>query len=87
MSLSGILVSITCLVNTTFLIAALYQQLGEKENEMENSEYLRKKEDDLRKRLADAHASIHHIELVRAFIFFFILCTLTVCHENWLLNH
>lgn len=45
-------------------MTALYQQLGEKENEMENSEYLRKKEDDLQKRLADAHASIHHIELI-----------------------
>lgn len=47
-----------------FSCAALYQQLGEKGNEMENSEYYNKKADDLQKRLASAHASIHHLELV-----------------------
>ncbi|KAF8397065.1 hypothetical protein HHK36_018703 [Tetracentron sinense] len=46
------------------VLTALYQELGEKGNEMENSEYQRKKEDDLQKRLADAHSSIHHIELI-----------------------
>lgn len=33
---------------------------------MENAEYQRKKVDDLQKRLADAHSSIHHIEIVRS---------------------
>lgn len=47
------------------LCIALYQELGEKGNEMENAEYQSKKADDLQKRLADAHSSIHHIELVR----------------------
>ncbi|KAK9279503.1 hypothetical protein L1049_013182 [Liquidambar formosana] len=46
------------------VLTALYQELGERGNEMENSEYQRKKADDLQKRLADAHSSIHHIELV-----------------------
>ncbi|KAJ7959973.1 MAU2 chromatid cohesion factor-like [Quillaja saponaria] len=46
------------------VLTALYQELGEKGNEMENAEYQRKKAEDLQKRLADAHASIHHIELV-----------------------
>lgn len=32
---------------------------------MENSEYQKKKMDDFQKRLSDAHASIHHVELVR----------------------
>ncbi|KAM7521957.1 hypothetical protein LguiA_011859 [Lonicera macranthoides] len=45
-------------------MTALYQQLGEKGNEMENSEYYNKKADDLQKRLASAHASIHHLELI-----------------------
>lgn len=44
-------------------MTALYQQLDEKGNEIENSEYQRKKENDLEKRIADAHGSIHHIEL------------------------
>lgn len=46
------------------VLTALYQELGEKGNEMENSEYRLKKVEDLQKRLADAHSSIHHIELV-----------------------
>nr|DAD38551.1 TPA_asm: hypothetical protein HUJ06_012873 [Nelumbo nucifera] len=46
------------------VLTALYQELGERGNEMENSEYERKKSDDLHKRLADARSSIHHIELV-----------------------
>ncbi|WOG95115.1 hypothetical protein DCAR_0314417 [Daucus carota subsp. sativus] len=45
-------------------MTALYQQLDEKGNEIENSEYQRKKEIDLEKRIADAHGSIHHTELV-----------------------
>lgn len=45
-------------------MTALYQQLGEKGNETENSEYQSKKADDLQKRLANAHASVHHIELI-----------------------
>ncbi|KAL8087631.1 sister chromatid cohesion protein SCC4 [Apium graveolens] len=44
-------------------MTALYQQLDEKGNETENSEYQRKKEIDLEKRIADAHGSIHHSEL------------------------
>jgi len=50
------------------VLAALYQELGERGNEMENVEYQRKKEDEMQRRLADAHSSIHHIELVRAII-------------------
>ncbi|XP_031255430.1 sister chromatid cohesion protein SCC4 [Pistacia vera] len=46
------------------VLTALYQQLGEKGNEMENDEYRIKKLDDLQKRLADAYSSIHHIELI-----------------------
>ncbi|XP_010278929.1 PREDICTED: uncharacterized protein LOC104612959 [Nelumbo nucifera] len=46
------------------VLTALYQELGERGNEMENSEYERKKSDDLHKRLADARSSIHHIELI-----------------------
>ncbi|KAK2980410.1 hypothetical protein RJ640_025256 [Escallonia rubra] len=51
------------LVSELALHAALYQQLGEKGNEIENSEFYRKKVDDLQKRLSDAHSSIYHIEL------------------------
>ncbi|KAI4307759.1 hypothetical protein L6164_030908 [Bauhinia variegata] len=46
------------------VLTALYQELGERGNEMENIEYHRKKTEDLHKRLADAHTSIHHIELI-----------------------
>lgn len=46
-------------------MAALYQELGERGNEMENSDYERKKVDDLQKRLSDARSSIHHLEIVR----------------------
>ncbi|XP_048139998.1 sister chromatid cohesion protein SCC4 isoform X2 [Rhodamnia argentea] len=46
------------------VLTALYQELGERGNEMENAEYQRKKVDDLQKRLADAHSSIHHIEII-----------------------
>lgn len=46
-------------------MAALYQELGERGNEMENSDYERKKADDLQKRLSDARSSIHHLEIVR----------------------
>ncbi|XP_044484286.1 sister chromatid cohesion protein SCC4 isoform X1 [Mangifera indica] len=45
------------------VLTALYQQLGERGNEIENDEYRMKKLDDLQKRLADAYSSIHHIEL------------------------
>ncbi|KAJ4719268.1 MAU2 chromatid cohesion factor-like [Melia azedarach] len=46
------------------VLTALYQQLGERGNEMENDEYRRKKVDELQRRLADAYSSIHHIELI-----------------------
>ncbi|XP_040993384.1 sister chromatid cohesion protein SCC4 [Juglans microcarpa x Juglans regia] len=46
------------------VLTALYQELDERGNEMENVEYHRKKVDELQKRLADAHSSIHHIELI-----------------------
>ena len=42
----------------------MYQELGEVGNETENSDYQKKKIDDLQKRVADAYASIHHLELV-----------------------
>ncbi|PSR95002.1 MAU2 chromatid cohesion factor like [Actinidia chinensis var. chinensis] len=45
-------------------LTALYQELGEKGNEMENLEYQNKKVEDLQKRLNDARSSIHHIELI-----------------------
>ncbi|KAI9100114.1 hypothetical protein K1719_024332 [Acacia pycnantha] len=46
------------------VLTGLYQELGERGNEMENSEYQTKRTEELQKRLADAHASIHHIEIV-----------------------
>ncbi|KAG7537487.1 Chromatid cohesion factor MAU2 [Arabidopsis suecica] len=46
------------------IFTALYQQLGEKGNEMENEEFRKKKWDELQSRLAEARGSIHHIELV-----------------------
>ncbi|CAK9321343.1 unnamed protein product [Citrullus colocynthis] len=46
------------------VLTTLYQELGEKGNEMENAEYQCKKADDLQRRLVDAHSSIHHIELI-----------------------
>jgi MAternally-affected-uncoordination protein len=49
---------------TTTALAGLYKGLGEIGNEMENEEYRKKKLDDLQTKLADAHSSIHHIELV-----------------------
>uniref|UniRef100_A0A5B7BD42 Sister chromatid cohesion protein SCC4 n=1 Tax=Davidia involucrata TaxID=16924 RepID=A0A5B7BD42_DAVIN len=45
-------------------LTALYQQVGEKGSEMENLEYQNKKADELQKRLAGAHSSIYHIELI-----------------------
>lgn len=55
------------LLNLSFYFyAALYQQVGEKGNEMENVEYQIKKKADMQKRLDDACSSIHHIEIVSA---------------------
>ncbi|XP_070037865.1 sister chromatid cohesion protein SCC4 isoform X2 [Nicotiana tabacum] len=45
-------------------LTALYQQLGEKGNEVENLDYQTKKVEDLQKRIADACSSCHHIELI-----------------------
>jgi len=45
-------------------LTALYQQVGEKGNEMENVEYQIKKKADMQKRLDDACSSIHHIEII-----------------------
>lgn len=45
-------------------LTALYEQVGEKGSEMENREYEKKKVDDLQKRLANAYASTHHLELI-----------------------
>ncbi|KAK1283245.1 hypothetical protein QJS10_CPB21g01774 [Acorus calamus] len=42
----------------------LYREMNEKANELENSEYERKKEDDLQKRLLDAQSTVWHLELV-----------------------
>ncbi|XXG76872.1 hypothetical protein AAC387_Pa08g1145 [Persea americana] len=47
------------------VLTALYQELGERGNEMENSDYERKKADDLQKRLSDARSSIHHLEIIQ----------------------
>lgn len=54
-------------LSTTFDLVntALYQQLGEKGNEMENEEFRKKKWDELQSRLSEARGSIHHIELVK----------------------
>ncbi|XP_027940567.1 sister chromatid cohesion protein SCC4 [Vigna unguiculata] len=46
------------------VLTALYKELGERGNEMENVEYQAKKTEDLQRRLADAHASIYHIEII-----------------------
>ncbi|PIA59707.1 hypothetical protein AQUCO_00400541v1 [Aquilegia coerulea] len=46
------------------VLTALYQEVGERGNEMENAEYEKKKTEDLKRRLADARTSIHHIELI-----------------------
>ncbi|TKY56628.1 MAU2 chromatid cohesion factor-like [Spatholobus suberectus] len=46
------------------VLTALYKELGERGNEMENVEYQTKKSEDLQRRLADAHASIYHIEII-----------------------
>ncbi|XP_061944345.1 sister chromatid cohesion protein SCC4 isoform X2 [Populus nigra] len=46
------------------VLTGLYKGLGEIGNEMENEEYRKKKLDDLQTKLADAHSSIHHIELI-----------------------
>ncbi|KAL6660395.1 hypothetical protein ACP70R_001941 [Stipagrostis hirtigluma subsp. patula] len=42
----------------------LYREMEEKGNEMENFEYERKKEDDLQRRLSEAHSHAFHQELV-----------------------
>uniref|UniRef100_A0A7N0V5S2 Sister chromatid cohesion protein SCC4 n=1 Tax=Kalanchoe fedtschenkoi TaxID=63787 RepID=A0A7N0V5S2_KALFE len=46
------------------VLAALFKDLGEKGSEMENSEFKKKKVEDLQKRLADVRSSVHHLELV-----------------------
>ncbi|QHO27689.1 hypothetical protein HN873_021998 [Arachis hypogaea] len=46
------------------ILTALYKELGERGNEMENAEYQTKKIEELQKRLADAHASILHLEII-----------------------
>lgn len=48
--------------------AALYEQVGEKGNEMENRDFEKKKVDELQKRLTNAHASVHHLELVSLYV-------------------
>lgn len=56
------------LTSDTLLNAALFQQLGEKGNEMENHEYQKKKLEELQKKIADACLSVHHFELVRTLV-------------------
>ncbi|KAI3991269.1 hypothetical protein MKX01_034588 [Papaver californicum] len=46
------------------VLTALHQELGERGNEMENTEFARKRGNDLQKRLADVRSSIHHMELI-----------------------
>ncbi|CAN0876865.1 Sister chromatid cohesion protein SCC4 [Linum grandiflorum] len=46
------------------VLTELYQGLGEVGNQMENEEYQKKKSDELQMKLADAHSSMHHIELI-----------------------
>ncbi|XP_071720041.1 sister chromatid cohesion protein SCC4 [Rutidosis leptorrhynchoides] len=45
-------------------LTTLYEQVDEKENELENREYEKKKVDELKKRLANARSSAHHLELI-----------------------
>ncbi|GAA0181223.1 hypothetical protein LIER_30218 [Lithospermum erythrorhizon] len=45
-------------------LTALYQQSGEKEHEMENLEYQKKKVEELQRRISDAASSAHHIFLI-----------------------
>lgn len=47
-----------------YKLLELYRELEEKENEMENSEYEGKKEDDLQRRLSEAYSHSFHHELV-----------------------
>jgi MAternally-affected-uncoordination protein len=56
------------LLKYLFAHVALYKELGERGSEMENAEYQTKKLEDLQKRLSDAQASIHHIEIVRSIL-------------------
>ncbi|CAN1312621.1 Sister chromatid cohesion protein SCC4 [Linum perenne] len=46
------------------VLTDLYRGLGEVGNQMENEEYQKKKSDELQRKLADAHSSMHHIELI-----------------------
>ncbi|KAL5102201.1 hypothetical protein RYX36_006528 [Vicia faba] len=46
------------------VLTALYKELGEKGSQMENDEYKTKISKDLQKKLAEAQASIYHIELI-----------------------
>ncbi|KAG9158384.1 hypothetical protein Leryth_013131 [Lithospermum erythrorhizon] len=45
-------------------LTALYQQSGEKEHEMENLEYQKKKVEELQRRISDAASSAHHNFLI-----------------------
>ncbi|XP_009379056.2 sister chromatid cohesion protein SCC4 isoform X1 [Pyrus x bretschneideri] len=51
-------------ISVLSILTALYQELGEKGHELENLEFQKKRADELQKRLADAHSSIYHIELI-----------------------
>ncbi|KAL8172072.1 hypothetical protein V2J09_023876 [Rumex salicifolius] len=44
--------------------ATLYEEVGERGNAMENADFQNKKVEDLHKKLAEAHSSIHHLELI-----------------------
>lgn len=54
----------TSLFYEDLVLAGLYKDLGERGNEMENAEYQTRKTIDLQRRIADANASIYHLEIV-----------------------
>lgn len=45
-------------------LTALYQQTGERGSEMENVAYQKRKAEDLQQRVAAAHSTVHHNELI-----------------------
>lgn len=46
------------------ILTTLYEDLGESGNAMENADFQNQKVQDLHKKLAEAHSSIHHLELI-----------------------
>ncbi|KAF8765974.1 hypothetical protein HU200_008016 [Digitaria exilis] len=64
LTLAKTLVDIPTQIWILSVFTELYRELGERENEMENFEYERKKEDELQRRLSEACSHDFHQELV-----------------------